>query len=217
MKNNKDIMWGVGIMLVVIAGLFLLASSDAKKSTQDETVLNTSDTSLGWTKGNSEATTTLVEYSDFQCPACGLYYPFIKQLNEEFGDQMQFTYRHFPLRQIHRNSEPAARAAEAAGKQGKFWEMHDLLFENQSVWTDSNDVEGDFEAYAIQLGLNVEQFKTDRDSKETREKINADYQSGIAAGVNSTPTFFLNGTKIINPRNYDEFKSVITQALATEL
>lgn len=210
MKKHKDILWGIGIMATVVAILILFALGN---NNQNKSVLSTSVASVEWTKGNTESSVILVEYSDFQCPACGSYFPLVKKLMQEFDDRIKFSYRNFPLRQIHRNAEPAARAAEAAGKQGKFWEMHDLLFENQNEWSESMNAKSKFESYASQLGLNMDQFKTDRDSKEVGEKINKDYQSGVASRVNGTPTFFLNGKKIDNPRSYDQFKTIIIQAL----
>jgi protein-disulfide isomerase len=163
-------------------------------------------------KGNSESSVVLVEYSDFQCPACGAYYPLLKALVEEFGSEMQFVYRHFPLPQ-HQHAELAGRAAEAAGQQGKFWEMHDLIFENQTSWANLRNTEEVFTQYAVQLGLDMEKFKTDLDSKELKEKVRRDYSSGLSSGVNSTPTFFLNGVKLQNPRSYEEFRNAILNAL----
>jgi protein-disulfide isomerase len=166
------------------------------------------------TKGNSESKVLLVEYSDFQCPACGRYYPLLKQLNQELGDQIQFVYRHFPLKQTHKNAEPAAFAAEAAGKQGKFWEMHDLIFEGQKDWSEKRNAKETFAEYAQSLNLDMERFKTDVESKEIKNKVRNDYSSGIKAGVNSTPTLFLNGKKLQNPRGYEELKQLVEEAMA---
>ena len=165
-----------------------------------------------WTKGNKEAAATLIEYSDFQCPACGAYYPLVKQLSQEFGDKVLFVYRHFPLDQ-HKNAELASYAAEAAGKQDKFWEMHDLIFEGQKEWSDSEDARALFAKYAASLNLVAEQFQKDIDSAEVKAKVEKDYQSGLNAKVNSTPTFFLNGKKLQNPRSYEEFKKILEAAV----
>lgn len=167
-----------------------------------------------WVKGNKEAKVTLIEYSDFQCPACGAYYPIVKQLNHEIGDKIVFAYRHFPLRQAHPNAELAAQAAEAAGRQGKFWEMHDMLFENQKEWSNQSSPKETIGKYAQSLNFDIERFKSDLDSKEVKGKVNNDYQSGIKARVNSTPTFFLNGNKLDNPRNYEEFKDLIQKVIS---
>lgn len=163
-------------------------------------------------KGNIESSVVLVEYSDFQCPACGAYFPLLKALVEEFGSEIQFVYRHFPLAQ-HQHAELAGRAAEAAGKQGKFWEMHDLIFENQRSWSNLRNAEEAFSQYAGQIGLDMEKFQADLDSQEVKERVRRDYSGGLSSGVNSTPTFFLNGVKLQNPRSYDEFRAVILNAL----
>ena len=165
-----------------------------------------------WIKGESGSKVVLVEYSDFQCPACGTYYPILKQLYKEFGDRLQFVYRHFPLEQ-HRHADLAARAAEAAGRQGRIWEMHDLLFEGQATWANQNHPEEMFIGYARQLGLDIERFRADLDSREGKKAVEEDRISGNRVGVNSTPTFFLDGVIIQNPRNYDEFRNLLQQAI----
>ena len=136
----------------------------------------------------------------------------MKQAHKDFGDNLAIVYRHFPLRQIHKNAEMSALSAEAAGKQNKFWEMHDMIFENQKNWENDKNAKDIFIGYAKELGLNFEQFKNDLGSKELEQKIEADYQSGVKAGVNHTPTFFLNGKEIQNFRSYDEFKVIVSEA-----
>ena len=160
-----------------------------------------------WVIGNQEAQTILIEYSDFQCPACGAYYPLVHKLIQEQGANFKFVYRHFPLQQ-HQNAKPAAYAAEAVGRQGKFREMEDMIFVNQNDWSGSKKAEEIFREYASSIGLNLEQFDADRESEEAKDKVESDYQSGIRAGVNATPTFFLNGKKI-QPRSYEEFVNYI--------
>ena len=221
MKKDKKISDYTSIIVGVVATsavvLMLVVLVTAKaKSTGEGTALASVALSGDWVKGNSESKVSLVEYSDFQCPACGLYYPLVKQLTAEFGDRIEFTYRHFPLSQIHPNADIAARAAEAAGKQEKFWEMHDKLFENQRTWSGARDAKKLFIEYAGSLGLNTVQFEEDMDSREVKEKVRLDYKTGIDSGVNSTPTFFLNGKKIINPKSYDEFKTIILAALEAQ-
>jgi len=168
---------------------------------------------LDHVKGNPEAKVVIIEYSDFQCPACRSYYPITKQLMAEFGDQIAFVYRHFPLTSIHMNSEFAARAAEAAGKQGKFWEMHDLLFEKQDEWSKTTNVEPIFENYATLLGISIEQFKTDWKSKEVKDFVKAQRAHALKSGLQGTPTFFVNGEKIKNPTSIDAFRFIINTAL----
>lgn len=184
----------------------------------DQTVLSAGVISASdWIKGNKDSKVVLVEYSDFQCPACGAYQPLVKQLLQELNtEKFVFAYRYFPLYQIHQNAESAAQAAEAAGGQGKFWEMHDILFDNQKSWSNKRNAEEDFIKYAESLDLNIDKFRNDLTSKEIKNKITSDYRSGQKAGVNSTPTFFLNGKKLQNPRNYEEFKKLIKDAISNQ-
>ena len=129
-------------------------------------------------------------------------------------NQIQFIYRHFPLRQTHRNAELASRVAEAAGRQDKFWEMHDMIFANQTEWSDQRNAKNLFLQYAASLNLDVKKFEDDIDAKEIKDKVQNDYQSGVKFRVNSTPTFFLDGKKLQNPRTYEEFKGLIEEAIS---
>jgi len=211
-KKYTNVIVGVVATGAVVVGLVVFVV--AKTRSADHAVpLVASVFQNDWVKGNKDAKVKLVEYSDFQCPACGAYYPLVKQLTEEFGDQVEFTYRHFPLSQIHANADLAARAAESAGRQGKFWEMHDKLFENQQTWSELKNPQKVFVDYAGSLGMASEQLEQDIDSKEVKEKVKADYKSGIDSRVNGTPTFFLNGKKLANPKNYGEFRNFITAEL----
>ncbi len=169
-----------------------------------------------WAKGAPVASTTvkIVEFSDFQCPACGAYYPILKKLTEEYGDRITFIYRHFPLRRIHRNADASAAAAEAAGLQGKFWEMHNMIFDNQKSWSEERNPDDIFAGYANAIGLDKERFLADYESEAVADRIDADYEDGLALRVNSTPTFFVNGVKIQNPRGYDAFKALIDAELS---
>jgi protein-disulfide isomerase len=212
---RKIFIWALIVLGVggIIWGLVKFANNSAS----DKTILSVNAISESdWVKGAKTQKIVLIEYSDFQCPACGAYYPVTKQVVEEFGENIAFVYRHFPLRQIHQNAELAARAAEAAGKQNKFWEMHDMIFENQKEWSNEKSVKEFFVKYADALDLSKEQFAVDFDSGEIKDKINADYQSGLRFNVNATPTFFLNGEKLQNPRNYEDFKSLIQGAVSQQ-
>ena len=167
-----------------------------------------------WSKGVKGAKVTLVEYGDFQCPACASYHSVVKQLSKDFEGNAQIVFRHFPLSRIHPNADMAAYAAEAAGNQGKFWEMHDMLFENQNTWAPKPNPQGTFLEYADKLSLDKNKFKEDMESNEVEEKVKQQYLSGEDSGVNATPTFFLNGEKIKeSPLSYDEFKQLLTQAI----
>lgn len=169
--------------------------------------------STDWVKGDANAPVILVEYSDFQCPACAAYQDLLTQIKNQFGENLAIVYRHYPLRQIHLQADIAAQAAEAAGKQGKFWEMHDLLFTNQQTWAEDRNAKKIFEQFAMDLGLNLDQFKEDMNAKETKGLVQADYVSGIKQQINATPTFFLNGTQIDNPTSIEAFAQLIQSQL----
>lgn len=181
--------------------------------------------------GPEESSVTLVEYGDFECPACAAFHPLVSQLKEEYKDQVRFEFRHYPLVQIHFNAQAAHRAAQAAANQGKFWEMHDLLYERQSSWradvqssgahggpVASNNNPGPiFEGYAEEIGLDIEQFKADVVAGETLATINADVERANADGATSTPTFVLNGKKIDDTSTVDtieEFRALLDAEIA---
>lgn len=214
--KNKTILWLIMAVVIIgsVFGVIKLASkSQVSDSGSDKLALTISTINENENvKGNKEAVTTLIEYSDFQCPACGSYYSILKKVAEDMGEQVRFAYRHFPLPQ-HKNAKLAATVAEASGKQGKFWEMHDLIFQNQSDWSEEKNAAIIFAKYAQDLNLDLARFQIDIASDEIKAKIENDYKSGVKVGVNSTPSFFLNGKKLDNPRNYDEFKNAILQAL----
>ncbi|MEI6480929.1 MAG: thioredoxin domain-containing protein [Candidatus Saccharibacteria bacterium] len=164
--------------------------------------------------GKNSKGVQLTEYGDFQCPACGAYHPIVKQVVEKYKNEIQFQFRNFPLQAIHQNARSGARAAEAAARQNKYWEMHDLLYEQQDSWKDSKSPNVIFEGYASQLGLNIAKFKTDFASTEINEMINADFAEGTRLGVDSTPSFFLQGKKITEaPRDVEGFSKLIDQAI----
>lgn len=141
-------------------------------------------------KGTAEASVTIVEFGDYQCPHCADAHPIIKKIQGVFGDKIRLVVRNFPLQESHQFAFRAAAAAEAAAAQHKFWEMHDAIFENQN-----RIGENLFDELAQTIGLDLDRFKKDSASNEIKEKIEDDFESGIRSGVNGTPSFFLNGTK----------------------
>lgn len=163
--------------------------------------------------GNTSAAVILIEYSDFQCPACKSLYTILNEVKDEFTETVQIAFRHFPLRSIHGNAWIAAEAAEAAGQQGKFWEMHDELFDNQGDWSEAGEPIEKFVSYAEELGLDVDQFRADIESDVVRNKVTDDYNSGESANVSGTPSYFLNGKKVDNPRDADGFRSMLQEAV----
>jgi protein-disulfide isomerase len=145
---------------------------------------------LDHTYGKKSAPIELVEYGDYQCPHCGAAYPIIKKIQRELNGQLRLVFRNFPLRNVHPQALGAAVATEAAAMQGKFWEMHDVLFENQSALNHVSIIR-----YARGLDLNVTKFNVDVTLPELESKVLSDFQSGLRSGVNATPTFFVNGLK----------------------
>jgi protein-disulfide isomerase len=209
----------IAVIIVVTAALIALFSFNNKSKDNEGSNDTKTNTSQGseHTEGEGKKGVTLVEFGDFQCPACRQYFPLVKELKTAYGEDLKFQFRHFPLTSLHPNAFLGSRAAEAAGKQGKFFEMHDLLYTNQDEWSKAANPTSVLESYASQLSLNIEQFKKDMTSSEVNAIINADLKAGQAIGANSTPTFVLNGKKVEeNPRSVDDFKKLIDEAAAKQ-
>ncbi len=166
--------------------------------------------------GTGTSGVTLIEYGDFACPACYQYFPIVEQVREKYKEQITFQFRHFPLLEIHQNALLAARAAEAAGNQGKFWEMYAQLYQTQPNWKDSNNPQPLFEQYAQQLRLDSQKFVTDLKSDQTNSIIQADRNDAKARGFSGTPTFVLDGKKIESPRDAESFYKLIEDAIAAK-
>lgn len=159
-------------------------------------------------QGNPSAIIQLVEYGDFQCSFCGRTYPIVKNIQREFENELMFVFRHFPLSTIHSHAKLAAVAAEAAGRQGKFWEMHDMLYENQDELHLSA-----LNAYAGDIGLDELRFYKDMEDEKLFEKVKMDFESGLRSGVAGTPTFFINGEKYNGSWNEPAFSFIIKQKI----
>jgi protein-disulfide isomerase len=140
--------------------------------------------------GPNDAPATLLEYGDYECPYCGRAYVMIKRIQDHFGNQLRFAYRNFPLTQIHPHAQNAAEAAEAAGVQGKYWEMHDMLYENQTALDDPS-----LREYALALELDMERFDDEMMMHVHAPRVREDFMSGVRSGVNGTPTFYVNGIR----------------------
>jgi protein-disulfide isomerase len=161
---------------------------------------------------NPKASVTLVEFGDFQCPACYAAYPTIEKIEEEYKGKINFVFRHFPLTQ-HKNAKQAAETAEAAGAQGKFFEMYRMLYTNQKDWGESDKAMEYFTQYAKALRLDMDKFAADLKSNKYEKQIQNDTSDGYAVGVNATPTFFVNGVPVQGGVTYDELKEKIDDAL----
>ena len=146
-------------------------------------------------RGTANAPVTLEEYGDFQCPPCGRLAQPLHQIEKDYGSHLRVIFRNFPFT-IHEHAHEAAYAAEAAGLQGRFWEMHDLLYREQAIWANSKEVQTLFEAYAGMIQLDVERFKKDMASERVREKVESDRKRGEALGVKNTPTIFINNEPV---------------------
>ncbi len=162
-------------------------------------------------KGSESSVVALVEYSDFQCPACASFQPTINEVLAEYGDSIKFEYKHFPL-PIHPKAEPAARAAEAAAQQGAFFEYHDLLFANQQAWSNGPNHIALFMKYAEELNLDVEKFKRHYNASLIADKVRENSREARELGLTGTPTFFLNGERM-QMQTYQDFKDQIATAL----
>lgn len=199
----------IAAIVIIFGGILLFKGDEAQAPTDTSAVSN-------HVLGDNAKGVTLMEYGDYQCPFCGQFHPLVKAVVEKYKTDIHFQFRNLPLIGNHSNAFAAARAAEAASLQGKFWEMYDALFQNQSAWSDSSNVLPIFEQYAAQLGLNVEQFKTDFASTKVNDTINADMAEFKKTGEPmSTPTFFLNGKKI-EPKSLDDFSRLIDEAIAKQ-
>lgn len=150
------------------------------------------------TLGPATAPVTLEEYGDFQCPSCAATSQIIHALGKEYGDRLRVIFWQFPLA-MHPHAREAALAAEAASRQGRFWEMHDLLYRNQSSWKDSADVGSDYETFAQEIGLNTELFRHDLANAGVAARVDAEHAEGEARGVKGTPTLFINGQEFPPP------------------
>ncbi len=211
-KTKNIITWS--IVGVVIAGIMTLIVISAQGGGSVNANVAAVDATVDHVQGSSDAKAVLIEYSDYQCPACGAYYPLVKQMQEKYGDKLALVYRNYPLTSLHQYAQLGAQAAEAAGLQDKYWEMHDKLFDNQDDWVKAGDVKQKLIDYAKELKLDEKKFKGDLDSSTVKTRVQRDIDSGNAVSVNSTPTFYLNGKKITNPVGADAFSKVIDGVLA---
>jgi protein-disulfide isomerase len=215
MNIKRIIFWAsfIIILILIIWGL-IVASNKASNGSSLNLGQPANVTDLDHVTGPKDAPVTLVEYSDFQCPACESYFYVVERLIASSTVPIRLVYRHFPLSQ-HANAIPASLASEAASSQGKFWEMYRLLFDNHTDWTELKDPNPVFIGYATKLGLNVEVFKADMASSTLKQKITDSVKEGTSIGISGTPTFFVNGKVIDNPKSYEEFKTIIEQASKT--
>ncbi len=201
--NNRFII----ILAVIVVGFFGVLFFTKKDAGAPNGGSSNSDQLTNHTIGGGKTGVVLVEYGDFECPACYRFYPVIEHVKEKYKDQITFQFRHFPLVEIHQNALLAARASEAAAKQNKFWEMYNKLYTNQPQWSNLRDPTSAFESYAKELGLDVNVFMVDLKGEETNRIVQADRNSAKEQGYSSTPTFVLDGEVLTEPRDSVEYFS----------
>ncbi len=207
MDKKITILAIVGSILLLIGGVLLTSKSGGGNGLQTATV--DSQDLLGDARnslGKADAVKVLVEYADFQCPACAQSYPVVKEIVNTNKDKIRFVYRHFPLNQ-HKNSTLAAQTAEAAGQQGKFWEMVDILYTKQNDWAENDKVLEIFGSYAKELNLDIDKFNKSMTDQAVKDQIQKDYSDGVKIGVDSTPSFYFNNQKFNG--NMQQLKDLI--------
>lgn len=208
-KNDSAWVWLAVIAAVVVLSFWLMKSVDGSGGSK------TVSLEEAQIKGNAKAAVILEEFSDFQCPACAAYAPAVAEISKNFATDVAVVYRHLPLRSIHPHADKAARAAEAAGMQGKFWEMHDLLFAKQAEWSATGSQEN-FLAYAETIGLDQEKFLLDWAGANVKAAVSRDESLARAKNLSSTPTFVINGRILKNlggPQSLqDAVRSAVNEA-----
>jgi protein-disulfide isomerase len=229
-QANKATIWFIaGFIVVVTVGVIVAGvySSGTSSNTASSTFIATTApaiTASDWAEGNPNAKVSLVEYGDFECPACGAYFPITQQLFSNFSSTVLFVFRNFPLYTIHPFAGIGAQAAEAAGLEGgatKYWAMNNLLYTDQQQWslnsalTPAQVVSQYFDGYAQSIGLNVNRFNNDINATSVMQKIQADVSGGNTAQIDHTPTFFINLKQIPNPASLSGFESALNAAIAS--
>ena len=210
---TKEVKIMAAVFILIFGGLGFLISRNNKAATapvtKDQLIRPTSHSTV-----NPNAKVNIVEFGDFQCPACAVAFPIVEQLLALYKDnpQVNFVSRNFPLPQ-HQYALLTAEAAEAAGAQGKYWEMYRLLYANQDDWVNSTDTMSVLVGYATQLKLDVNKFKAEVSANKYSGVIEQDKQDGLALGINSTPTFFINGVREVGIQNFEDFKARVDVAL----
>ncbi|HWT55894.1 MAG TPA: thioredoxin domain-containing protein [Candidatus Microsaccharimonas sp.] len=215
---SKQFLAIIAVVIVLLGGVFVITNKNSGTSGSSSSAKPSSHV-----EGSTSSGVKLVEYGDYECPYCGQYYPIVKQAVEQYKDKIQFQFRNLPLSSIHKNAFAGARAAEAASLQGKFWEMHDKLYENQdpqgaSGWVASNDPLNDyFVNFARQIGLDTTKFKTDFASSTVNDTINADIAEFKKTKLDeSTPTFLLDGKHITPGYSLSDFTKAFDAAISAQ-
>ncbi len=226
MENNKKSglpIAIIGIVFLVAVGLgFWFYTNSKSPAVSSNTTSNANKTTAGiapnappgaspaWTKGSPNAAVTIEEFADFQCPTCATMHPKVNEIRAAYGDRVKIIFRQFPL-QMHPYAYDAACATEAAGMQGKFWEMQNMIFSNQQSWANSTNARPIFAEYAKTLGLDVQKFSDDAIGLAVKNRVDADLQRGRGVNVGSTPSFYINGKPL--GRDLDSLRSMVDAEL----
>jgi len=207
--NKRIKFWGITAVIIIFSVLLIVFVAGSSTPVFLKDGISDSD----WIQGNKNAKVVLIEYSDFECPACKIFAQEIQSIVDEFSEHIVFTYRHYPLN-IHEYAIQAAYAADAAGAQGKFWDMHDMLFLTQEEWASQKNPEESFFNYAKNLGLDMKKFEEDYNSKSVRGRVEASQSFAQELGLTGTPSLFINGKKINNPRSHESFRKLIRETIS---
>jgi protein-disulfide isomerase len=192
------------LIVVILFAYYFYATSNVNK-----TPVNIEVNATDHVRGNMASNITLVEFGDFQCPACGAWETVVEDVVKKYENDIKFVFKNYPLTQIHKNALLAAKSAEAAGLQGKYWEMHDLIYSKQDEWSESNTAKDLFISYAENIGLNINTFKNDLNNPSIEQNILGEYTEGTNLGVLGTPTFFLNGQILDNMKSFSDLDDII--------
>jgi len=216
MKRYLPFVIVLGVALTTLGSgtlLYRAKRQQLKNIPESESVLAKTNTDSAHIRGNPDAPVTLEEFGDFQCPPCGKFSEFVEELLKEYNSRLRLVFRNFPL-SGHEHAREAALAAEAAGLQGKFWEMHDTLYREQDTWSKAPNVRELFESYAGTIGLDVDQFKKDMDGDKARERVDSDRALADFLGVKATPTLFINNRPVEpKDKNPEGVRAAINAAL----
>jgi protein-disulfide isomerase len=212
-KIKKIATW-TGVAAVILVVVFVLFQTVTSSSSSTPNIKIAPISARDITNGNPKAKVTLLEYADFQCPACAAYNPIVSQLLKAYGSKIFYVYRMFPLVNAHPNAFVSAQAGYAAYKQGAFFKYDDILFSKQTEWSDLQDPTVALTDYAASLKLDVNKFKADMNSSQTKKYVQASEDEATNEGINQTPSFFINGNLIQNPVDYAGFKQLIDDALS---
>ena len=205
--------WATVALGIAVSVLDVMAQSRGSESASPADALRDPVLPGDWRQGASEAKVVLVEYGDYQCGPCAHYNLLMEKAMVEYGSRVALVFRHFPLRRTHPHAELAARAAEAAGRQGRYWQMHAVLYHRQREWAEVQNPRAVFMGYVQLLGMDAARFVSDLDDQEIAGKVESDYQSGIRAKVDGTPTLFVQGRRAPLAGSYAQLRLMLEEAL----